>query len=170
MRYDRRVIRIPKETGKVSESLSIPDDSGFDGDIEKIRGFNRMYLHRIGVLDEKIFDSPFSLAEVRILNELSFRGETTASALARDLKMDSGYISRIMRRFERAGLIARAASASDRRQRLIALTEKGRQTGDHVLAAARRNVQVMLRHVAPQDIRRLVSAMETIDGILNHGK
>ena len=78
----------------------LPDlDPETEQRIERIRSFNRMYMHRIGVLAEKIFGSSFSLAEVRVLNELCFRKAVTASILCRDLRMDGGYISRILQGF-----------------------------------------------------------------------
>jgi len=135
--------------------------------IERIRSFNRMYMHRIGVLAEKIFGSSYSLAQVRVLNELSFRKSVTASILCRDLRMDGGYISRILQGFEREGLITKERSKSDGRQRTIRLTRKGQKVGESVSAEANRKVQEMLSPVSLQDQMRLVEAMNVIDEILN---
>ena len=135
--------------------------------IERIRSFNRMYMHRIGVLAEKIFGSSYSLAEVRVLNELSFRKSVTASILCRDLRMDGGYISRILQGFEREGLITKERSKSDGRQRTIRLTRKGQKVGESISAEAKRKVLDMLASVAFEDQARLVDAMNTIDEILN---
>lgn len=135
--------------------------------IERIRSFNRMYMHRIGVLAEKIFGSSYSLAEVRVLSELSFRKSVTASILCRDLRMDGGYISRILQGFEREGLITKERSKSDGRQRTIRLTRKGHKVGESISAEAKRKVLDMLASVAFEDQARLVDAMNTIDEILN---
>jgi len=135
--------------------------------IERVRRFSRMYMHRIGVLAEKIFGSPYSLAEVRILNELSFVKSTTASVLCRDLRMDGGYISRILQGFEREGLITKKRSKADGRQRTIQLTRKGRKIGDEVLAEAKRKVLEMLEPVSDEDQQKLVEAMNTIEQIIN---
>lgn len=126
-----------------------------------------MYMHRIGVLAEKIFGSSYSLAEVRVLNELSFRKSVTASILCRELRMDGGYISRILQGFEREGLITKERSKRDGRQRTIHLTRKGRSVGDSILAEAKRKVLDMLAPVSPQDQQRLIDAMNTIDEIIN---
>lgn len=126
-----------------------------------------MYMHRIGVLAEKIFGSSFSLAEVRVLNELCFRKAVTASILCRDLRMDGGYISRILQGFEREGLITKERSKRDGRQRTIHLTRKGRKIADDIHAEARRKVLDMLTPVSAEDQHRLVEAMNTIDEILN---
>jgi DNA-binding MarR family transcriptional regulator/GNAT superfamily N-acetyltransferase len=146
----------------------LPDlDPEIEQRIERIRSFNRMYMHRIGVLAEKIFGSSYSLAEVRVLNELSFRKSVTASILCRDLRMDGGYISRILQGFEREGLITKERSKRDGRQRTIHLTRKGRLVSDSILAEAKRKVLDMLAPVAPQDQQRLIDAMNTIDEIIN---
>jgi DNA-binding MarR family transcriptional regulator/N-acetylglutamate synthase-like GNAT family acetyltransferase len=142
-------------------------DPNMEARIERIRQFGRMYMHRIGALAENIFGSPFSLAEVRVLNELTFKKSTTASVLCRDLRMDGGYISRILQGFERAGLISKERSKSDGRQRTIILTRKGRKVAQDVLNEARRNVLEMLEAVSEEDQIRLVEAMDTIDNILN---
>lgn len=146
----------------------LPDiDPEIEQRIERIRSFNRMYMHRIGVLAEKIFGSSYSLAEVRVLNELSFRKSVTASILCRDLRMDGGYVSRILQGFEREGLITKERSKRDGRQRTIHLTRKGRLVSDSILAEAKRKVLDMLAPVSPQDQQRLIDAMNTIDEIIN---
>ncbi len=142
-------------------------DPEMEARIERIRQFSRMYMHSIGALAENIFGSPYSLAEVRILNELSFKKTTTASVLCRDLRMDGGYISRILQGFERQGLITKERSKSDGRQRTISLTRKGRKTAEEVLNEARRKVLDMLEAVSIEDQIRMVEAMETIDEIIN---
>jgi DNA-binding MarR family transcriptional regulator/GNAT superfamily N-acetyltransferase len=135
--------------------------------IERIRSFNRMYMHRIGVLAEKIFGSPYSLAEVRVLNELCLGKAVTASILCRDLRMDGGYISRILQGFEKEGLITKERSKRDGRQRTIHLTRKGRKIGEGIMDEARRKVLDMLSPVSLADQQRLIDAMNTIDEIVN---
>src|SRR5450631_267604 len=91
-----------------------------------MRQFNRFYTGRIGVLEEGLLASPFSLAEVRILYELAHRDGLAASDLVAELALDPGYLSRILQRFSRLGLVARARSAADARVRPLGLTAKGR--------------------------------------------
>src|SRR5215813_4328859 len=95
--------------------------------IAAVRQFNRFYTKQIGVLQHGLLDSPFSLAEARVLFELAHRSRSTATELGADLGLDAGYLSRILRGFERKGLVRKARSAEDGRERFLALTDAGRK-------------------------------------------
>src|SRR5689334_16679182 len=96
--------------------------------VAALRRFNRFYTQKIGVLQEGLLQSAFSLTEVRVLYELA-HGEAppTAARLASDLSLDPGYLSRILRSFGRRGLVVRRSSPADRREALLSLTSKGRR-------------------------------------------
>src|SRR5271165_7074172 len=98
-----------------------------DCHVAAVRGFNRFYTRRIGALGAGHLASPFSLTEVRVLYELAHREGPTASELAKDLGLDPGYLSRILLKFRRRGMLAKKPSASDGRQSHLALTAKGRK-------------------------------------------
>src|SRR5580693_3737615 len=91
--------------------------------VEFVRSFNRFYTRQLGLLEQGMLGSELNLTELRVLYELCHRSSATASGIAADLGLDAGYLSRLLQRFERRRYIKRARSASDGRERMLALTE-----------------------------------------------
>src|SRR3989441_8704567 len=112
--------------------------------VAAVRRFNRFYTRHIGLLQETLLRSPFSLTEARVLYELGNRAPTHATALGQELGLDAGYLSRILRGFERRGLLARTPSHTDRRQSVLALTAPGRNAFARLDAASRREIGTLL--------------------------
>ena len=112
--------------------------------IAAVRGFNRFYTQRIGVLQAAWLDSPFSLTEARVLYELKARSGTTATDIARELGLDAGYLSRILRRFQKLRLIKKEISPADARQSFLTLTEDGRKAFAPLETRSNRDVAAML--------------------------
>jgi len=137
--------------------------------VAAVREFNRFYTSRIGVLDEGYLSSRFSLTEVRVLYELAHRGSATASELGRDLGIDAGYLSRILRSFARRGVVARAAAKDDARKSILRLTARGRATVAPLEAKARKQIGVMLDGVPATEQDRLVASMRAIERGLGPG-
>lgn len=135
--------------------------------IQAVRRFNRFYTQQIGVLREGFLESPFSLSEVRVLYELAHRDQSTATQLSRELGLDLGYLSRILRGFERRGLVAKRPSELDRRQTDLSLTSRGREAFELLNERQRLQVEAMLRPLAEEDRRRLVDAMQVIRQVLD---
>jgi DNA-binding MarR family transcriptional regulator/N-acetylglutamate synthase-like GNAT family acetyltransferase len=135
--------------------------------IEMVRRFNRFYTRQIGVLHEHLLQSPFSLTEVRVLYELANRQRPTATDLVRALKVDPGYLSRMVRNFEKRGLLTRKPSRLDGRQSHLALTSKGRNTFTPLDNASSQEVSVLLARLPENDQHRLLNAMHTIESLLN---
>jgi DNA-binding MarR family transcriptional regulator/N-acetylglutamate synthase-like GNAT family acetyltransferase len=139
-------------------------------DVDAIRRFNRFYTRQIGVLQEKLLKSPFSLTEGRVLYEIGFHGDTgtpratapTAVDLARALGIDGGYLSRILQRFARRRLITRTTSSADARQAHLALTERGQAALAPLQKLAQDEVGVMLASLSPTERARVVDAMHLI--------
>jgi DNA-binding MarR family transcriptional regulator/GNAT superfamily N-acetyltransferase len=145
-------------------------ENGLAARVAAVRGFNRFYTRKIGVLQEGLLQSAFSLAEARVVYELAQRLAPTASELCRDLGLDAGYLSRILRRFEKSGLVTRTISATDGRQQLLALTQAGREAFAALDAGSRADVSALLRELALPDQARLVAAMLGIERLLGGGR
>ena len=141
-------------------------DSDSDRRIEEVRRFNRFYTQQIGVLREGLLHSPYSLTEVRVLYEISRREETTAAELGKDLGIDAGYMSRILRDFVRKGLVEKRPSKSDGRQSLLRLAKKGQKEFATLNARQDEEVGAMLNNLSPEDQARLIESMQTLQGIL----
>jgi DNA-binding MarR family transcriptional regulator/GNAT superfamily N-acetyltransferase len=133
-----------------------------DPHVNAIRRFNRFYTRRIGVLNQGLLDSPFSLAEVRLLYEMASHDSSTATELGKALEIDAGYLSRLLRGLERRGLTARQPSPEDGRQRRLRLTPKGRRAFASLDAKADRQVETWLRDLPADNQAKLVAAMETV--------
>jgi DNA-binding MarR family transcriptional regulator/GNAT superfamily N-acetyltransferase len=133
--------------------------------VAAIRRFNRFYTSKIGALH--YLGSDFSLAEVRVLYELANRAEApTAAQLGKDLNLDAGYLSRIIRGFERRGLLARTRSASDGRRNHLALTAAGRAAFAPLGSRSHDEMAALLAPLSDADQRSVIDAMETIQAVL----
>src|SRR6202034_4732517 len=131
-------------------------------EIDLVRAFNRDYTRRIGVLHDGLLDSPYSLTEVRILYELAHRGGVGAAELAADLDLDRGYLSRLLKRFERAALLERTASIQDGRRWHLALTAQGRKAFAPLERRSQRQMGQMLSALDPMRRRTVLDAMRSI--------
>jgi DNA-binding MarR family transcriptional regulator/GNAT superfamily N-acetyltransferase len=134
--------------------------------IAAIRRFNRFYTVKLGVLSETFLNTPFSLTECRVLQALAHRDGATAVWLGRELDLDPGYLSRLLRDFERQGLILRNPSLQDGRQAMISLTSAGRDAFEPLDRASHTAIGGMLAPLAEADQERLVAAMRMIGGLL----
>src|SRR4051794_27176319 len=90
--------------------------------VEAMRHFNRFYTKQIGVLNEGLLESQFSLSEARVIYELASREQTTATELSNELGLDAGYLSRTLRDFEKRKLIIRKSAEKDARLCVLSLT------------------------------------------------
>jgi DNA-binding MarR family transcriptional regulator/GNAT superfamily N-acetyltransferase len=141
-----------------------------DGQIAAVRAFNRFYTRKLGVLDQHLMQSPFSLSEGRVLYELAHREELAAKEIGTELGLDAGYLSRIVQKFDEDGLITRKPLASDRRQFQLSLTGKGRQAFAKLDRSSDDEVGAMLAALAPDDRVRLTGAMATIEQLLGEAR
>lgn len=133
--------------------------------VQAVRGFNRFYTQRIGVLAPYL-GSKLSLTEVRVLYELAQRDQPTASELGRDLALDAGYLSRILRRFEAKGWLTRVPSPADARQSLLKLTLAGHKVFAPLQQQSNDEAAALLAGLSPADQQNLVTAMNTVRRLL----
>jgi DNA-binding MarR family transcriptional regulator/GNAT superfamily N-acetyltransferase len=134
--------------------------------VKAIRAFNRFYTQRIGVL-KRYLDTDFTLTEVRVLYELAHRPPLTARELVRDLELDAGYLSRILRRFEEKGWIARQAASHDGRQQWLRLTEPGHAVFSPLQQKSRDEAAALLATVPREARPRLIQSLQTVHRLLD---
>lgn len=138
-----------------------------DRRIEAVRRFNRFYTQKIGVLQEGLLKSQFTLSQLRVLYELAYRQHPKAADLSNDLNLDPGYLSRILSDFEKRGLIERKQSADDARESLLALTKKGADAFAPLNVRSHDEMAEMLSGLSASHQNRLLESMENIENLLN---
>jgi DNA-binding MarR family transcriptional regulator/GNAT superfamily N-acetyltransferase len=131
-----------------------------------VRLFNRFYTRQIGLLQESLYGTSFSLSEARVLYELAHHETSTAGAIGAELGLDAGYLSRILSGFQRRKLIEKTPSGDDRRQSLLKLTKAGRKAFAPLDERSAEITAALLNALAGADQARLVAAMETIRDLL----
>jgi DNA-binding MarR family transcriptional regulator/GNAT superfamily N-acetyltransferase len=143
-------------------TMPTPDDQ-----VALMRDFNRFYTRQIGLLEERLHRSDFSLTEARILYELAHRTRPTAAEIARDLGLDAGYLSRILKKFEGGGLLVRLPSAADGRQAVLSLTAAGEAAFRPLNQASHDEVAGLLNGLAPGQRAALMQAFRRIRAVLD---
>ena len=131
--------------------------------IAAVRRFSRFYTRQLGLLQESLVHTRFSLTEARVLYELAHRDATTATELAADLDLDHGYLSRILRRFAEDGLLAKKRAPDDARQSVITITAKGRKAFAPLNKNSHDQVAALLGAMSEAEQQRVIDAMSTIE-------
>lgn len=147
--------------------LDATPETALDRRTEAVRAFNRFYTRRTGVVREGYLQSRFSLTEARVLYELAQTDGLTASQIGAALDLDAGYLSRMLRRFEREGLLTRGASEADRRQNILALTDSGRTAFAPLDQRSRQEIGAMLSAMPEPAQEAVVGGMQTIARLLS---
>jgi DNA-binding MarR family transcriptional regulator len=135
--------------------------------VKDIRLFNRFYTNIIGLIDQHILGSRYSLPEVRIMYEMYYSGATMANEIINLIHIDKGYLSRILLKFEKQKLISRKRSAKDARSVILALTTKGRREFQKLDLAAHDQIKEILSHLPKETHDELVLHMNAIKEILH---
>jgi DNA-binding MarR family transcriptional regulator len=145
---------------------STPLSSEINNQISSIRRFNRFYTRAIGTLQEGLLESPLSLPEARVLYEIASRNQPIASEIAAALRMDLGYLSRILSTFTARKLITRTTSPNDARQTLLSLTKAGQQQFATLNRRSNQQIKQMIQPFTTDQRSRLVAAMNSIESLL----
>ncbi|MFL6695315.1 MAG: GNAT family N-acetyltransferase [Ramlibacter sp.] len=145
--------------------MSAPPAPVAPAHVQAVRGFNRFYTRRIGVLAPYL-GSDLSLTEVRVLYELAHNDQPTASELGRELGLDAGYLSRILRRFEQRGWIERTRSPADARQTLLRLTGAGQEAFEPLQQRSHDDAAALLAPLPRAQRDRVIAAMATLQRAL----
>lgn len=134
--------------------------------VDRVREFNRFYTGVVGALGGSHLESGYSLTEARVLYELASRHSATAGEIGKDLALDAGYLSRILKRFRDDGLVEAAAAEGDGRRTVLSLNAKGRRAFEPLNRAASAEVQASLTTLSDAQCKQLVASMETIQNLL----
>ena len=137
---------------------------------QEIRAFNRFYTNIIGLLDKHILNSNYSLPEVRIMYELYHHSELTASGIIDLIDIDKGYLSRILRSFEKNKIIQKVVSDSDKRSTTIKLTAKGKKEFEVLDNASNKQIEKVFEGLTENECLELIQKMNRIQQILNNKK
>ncbi|ARP99587.1 bifunctional helix-turn-helix transcriptional regulator/GNAT family N-acetyltransferase [Pseudorhodoplanes sinuspersici] len=141
-------------------------DSSFEQRVTAVRRFSRFYTRQIGLLQDGLLDTPFSLTQARVLYELAQQQTCTATELAAALGLDHGYLSRILRLFDERGLVAKRRGNEDGRQVVLSLTTKGRLAIAKLDQLSQHEMGTMLGKLGETEQIRVVAAMDTIERLI----
>lgn len=130
--------------------------------VNQIREFNRFYTVLQGFLNRNYLNSGYSVTETRILFEIKQNEQISAYRLIEMLHMDKSYISRLIRDFEKKGLITRHPSSEDGRALIIQLTEKGQKEVERLIYITNQKIQELIEPLSTENCNNLCAAMETI--------
>lgn len=140
--------------------------NAYDQTIYKIRNFNRFYTVNMGFLNSGYLDTSYSVAETRILFELNLHEHCIQNDIVKILQIDKSYLSRIIKRFGKNGLIEKKQSEEDKRASYITLTEKGRKETEKLIALTNEQIQKKIITLTPAECNQLCNAMNNIISIL----
>ena len=141
-------------------------NSELETQVAAVRRFSRFYTRKLGIIEPKLLDSPWTLQEARIIYEIAERQTCTATDLVRALGLDAGYLSRTLQSLQRRQIVARKPSKTDRRAAELALTAKGRAAFAELGGRSRSAVAGLLGKLDPAGRAAAVAAMTTIEQTL----
>lgn len=138
--------------------------------IREMRQFSRFYTRLVGLLNQHILDSDLSLSEVRVLYEIAHRENCTAGQLTEIIGMDGGYLSRLLKAFEKNKLLSRRQSPADGRTYFLQLTAKGRKLMKTLDARSDKQIEQALEPLSDGQQQAVAAAMKTIQQVLSDAR
>src|SRR4051812_20167874 len=136
--------------------------------VDQVRRFNRTVTERVGALEDHFLGRDMPLGEARLLWEIGETGCEVRLLRAR-LGLDSGYVSRLLRSLESAGLVTVAASEDDRRIRVARLTPAGRRERKELDRRRDGLARALLQPLSAGQRERLAGAMRDVERLLPSG-
>ena len=127
--------------------------------IEDIRHFNRFYTNILGVLDKTVLDTGYSLTEARVIIEIGMIEQCIASNLADILEIDRSYLSRIIAKHSKDGLLVKEDSSLDNRTNLISLTSKGIELYRQMNEKSDEQIVKLLQGLTQKEIKEIHASM-----------
>lgn len=134
--------------------------------INRVRHFNREYVQLLGLLDRQVFDTELPFPEARLLLMVFETPALRPIDVASTLRMDKGYVSRLVIKLEKRGLVTKVPSRSDGRSKLIQLTEEGRELAQTIDADSNQQVSQLFDSLAPADQAAALAAITTLQQLL----
>lgn len=134
--------------------------------IDKVREFNRFYTNVIGLLDRQFLDTSFSLTEGRVLYEISHTELCTAKKIRSNIRIDEGYLSRIIDKFMQRGLVKKTPAPQDRRLHIIQLTEKGKKEFSMLNENSNKQISQLVNKLSVSERAELAELMGRIEHLL----
>ena len=139
-------------------------------EIQIVRDFNRFYTNVLGLVSDHILESDYSLPEARVLYELHHHQPCTASTIILSINMDKGYLSRILKAFERKGILAKKQSKMDGRVSRLLLTKKGEREFRKINSASAFQIKHLLNALNQQELKEAIHCMEQLKEILGKAR
>ncbi|NIG54535.1 MarR family winged helix-turn-helix transcriptional regulator [Chitinophaga sp. Cy-1792] len=134
--------------------------------ISSIRAFNRYYTKLLGLLNRHLLNSDYSLVEARIIYEIHTNGPLSASQMMSEIEIDKGYLSKVLKQFEHAGLISKQRAVEDARITLLSLTAKGAALFTKLNSASEMQIEMLIDKLTAEEQRQLVGHMQAIQQLL----
>ena len=137
--------------------------------INELRAFNRFYTNVIGLLDRHILNSQYSLIEARILFEIYHRDDVTSSEIIALLGIDKGYLSRILKKFEKNKLINKVDSKTDKRVATLQISAKGKEEFKILNKASDKQAEAIFKNLSEAECDELIQKIAAIQTLLEKG-